>query len=491
MDSTRLIGQRIVAGFDGFTIPENFAELVKREKIGNVILFRRNIQSPEQLRALCEALESLIQTETGLPPFLFLDEEGGTVSRLAPIGIFTPSAMAVGQTDDPNNAFAMGSLIGQELRSVGISFNLAPVLDCADNPDNPAVGVRCFSREPDKTARFGTAFFNGLHSEGVLACAKHFPGQGGTAVDTHVGLPVVEQTRAQLEADGLVSFREAVRAGVDAIMVTHAVFTALDELPASVSRRVMTDMLREEWGFSGLILSDCMEMDAVRKTYGTPEAAVMALEAGADLTLICHTLERQREAARLAARALETGRMPEAEAAFERIAAVKRALSARPEKAFPPLGCEAHRALARAISRQAVRVLHAPAGKPLPRVDQTALFFGCASRPTTFVSDVERLDAAYTLARAFGGTYASRPWAVPDVYLPGAAGRTVVATVAPGEELEEALSMVRAFVKAGANVIAVSMTTPHCLAGLPDAVWKAAAYQYDPLGLESLEVMLR
>ena len=256
-------------------------------------------------------LHCLIRMETGLPPMILLDEEGGTVSRLGELGSVSPSAMAQGATGDPENAFRVGRMIGQELRAVGVNFNCAPILDCNTNPKNPVIGVRSFGGDPEKVADFGAAYARGLREAGVIACGKHFPGHGDTETDSHLGLPVVNKSLEEIERVELVSFRRAIEEKIDALMTAHVVFPALEpeRIPSTVSRKVMTGLLREKMGFEGLIVTDCMEMDAIKRQFGSARGALMALQAGVDMTLICHTETFQREAAELIVEAMQDGRL--------------------------------------------------------------------------------------------------------------------------------------------------------------------------------------
>ena len=267
-----MIGQRLCVGFDGLTAPQEYIDLVCRYKVGNVILFRRNAGSFYQLRRLCAELHRMIRWETGHAPYIMIDEECGRVSRLAHIAAPTPCAMAIGATNDPENAYRIGRMIGEELRAVGVNFNLAPVLDCLINPLSP-IGNRCFATDPQKAADFGTAYLRGLQETGVLACAKHFPGLGGTPVDSHLSLPVIEKSAGEAESTELVSFRAAVEAGVMGIMSAHVAFPAFEpeRIPGTVSRKVITGLIRDRMHFGGIILSDGMEMNAVKDLFGIPD----------------------------------------------------------------------------------------------------------------------------------------------------------------------------------------------------------------------------
>ena len=358
-------------GFDGYVIPEEYRALVREYKIGNTVLFRRNVRDFGQLKALCADLRELISGETGLEPFILIDEECGSVSRLAHIAAQTPCAMAIGATDDPENAYRIGRLIGEELRAVGVNFNNAPDLDCFTNPDNTVIGNRSFSGDPQKAALFGVRYAQGLMDAGVIACGKHFPGHGDTAQDSHLDLPVVEKDAETVRKTELVPFQAAIDAGIDAIMSSHVVFPAFEpeRVPSTVSRRVMTGLLRDEMGFGGLIVSDGMEMIAVMNLFGIEEATRRALEAGVDVAEICHSAEQAASTMRLLLAAYEDGRLDHAQAreSFERIAA-KKATLPPPTGDADFFGNAAQRELARGIMDAAVKVLHAPGGEALPAV---------------------------------------------------------------------------------------------------------------------------
>ena len=488
------LGQRLAVGFDGPEIPEEFAELVRTYHVGNVILFRRNVVSGAQLRRLCAELNALILQETGLPPFIMMDEECGSVSRLAHIGTPTPGAMAIGATGSAANAYAVGHMIGEELRSVGVNLNLAPVLDANTNPDNPVIGVRSFGGDPALVSEMGIAYARGLQEAGVLACGKHFPGHGDTETDSHIGLPVVEKSAEEVRRVELASFRAAIGAGIDAMMTAHVIFPALEpeRIPATVSRRVLTGLLREEMGFDGLIISDGMEMKAVMDLYGIEDATRRALNAGVDVALICHSAKQASDTLELLYRAAEDGGLDLAahDAAMARIRRAKARLgvSQGDPAAF---GSENHRAQAWQIMREAVRVLHAPEGKTLPVLGQDALFFGTDCVEMSQASDAESMNAAKALAEALGGTWLPDPLACRAALLDSACGRKIVLTLAHSDpDLSDQISLGNALADAGAQVIAVAMTTPYCLDLLSDRVWKAAAYQYDRLSLAAVAKLL-
>ena len=358
MDNKIAVGQRIMAGLPGTEIDEGFLTLVRECKIGNVILFRRNIESREQLKALCAALRELILSETGYEPLIAIDQEGGAVTRLSTDMINTPGGMALAAAggDAPYRA---GLITASELRSVGIDFNLAPVLDVNSNPANPVIGVRSFGDEPEKAAGRALGFMRGTLDGGVMACGKHFPGHGDTSVDSHLGLPRVEKSREELEKCELLPFRRAVEAGIPAIMTSHVLFPALEpeELPATMSRRILTGLLRGELGFGGLIISDCMEMQAIAQLYGTVNGAEGSIRAGADIVCISHTASLARETAERLLRAgrRRAGRRGIRELRWRRARAAKHGLPGRGTVHCLPTRRRPRELLERSFVRSAAR----------------------------------------------------------------------------------------------------------------------------------------
>ena len=270
MDLRALIGQKLVIGFDGTEIPDELRELVRHYRIGNVILFRRNTDTAAQTRRLCAEIRELILKETGYPPFIMIDEEGGMVTRMPRDIAPMPGNMAVAATGDPENAYTAARITARRLRRLGVNFNLAPVLDINSNPANPVIGVRSFGDTAERVITYASQAIRGYGEERFLCCGKHFPGHGDTATDSHLGLPRVGKTAEELRKTELKPFAAAVREGIPAIMTAHILYPEIEPeaLPATMSRRIMTGLLREELGFEGLILSDCLTMNAIREHYG-------------------------------------------------------------------------------------------------------------------------------------------------------------------------------------------------------------------------------
>src|SRR5919204_579912 len=305
----RLAETCLLAGFEGTDAP---AWLRRRlgDGLGGVVLFARNISAPEQVVRLSAQLH-----ESGPDAVITIDEEGGDVTRLeAGPGSSYPGNLALGQLDDLALTRRVAAAIGRDLDEAGIDMDFAPVADVNVEPLNPVIGVRAFGAEPGRVAAHVAAFVEGMQGEGVAACAKHFPGHGNTTVDSHAGLPTILDDPDTLAAGALVPFRAAVDAGVRAIMTAHLVVPAYDTVPATLSRPLLTGLLRQQLGFTGLIVTDGVDMAAITRGMGMESAAVRALTAGADAVLIGGGPVDESAVARLQlalTTAVRSGQLPE------------------------------------------------------------------------------------------------------------------------------------------------------------------------------------
>lgn len=286
------VGQLLIGGFEGTEIGDQATRLVQEYQVGGLILYGRNIAGAGQLVTLTNGLKAL--NGGGIPLFLSIDQEGGGVDRMPPEVRRTPGAYCVGQTGSVPAAQSYGDVLAAECAAFGLNLDFAPVLDVWSNPGNTVIGQRAFSADARTVAGLGPAAARRMMDQGVIPVVKHFPGHGDTAVDSHVGLPVVDKSPEELEETELIPFRAAIQsAGTDgqvpAVMVAHILLTQLDpERPASLSPAVVTGLLREELGFAGAVLTDDLTMGAVTQSYGLGEAAVLAVEAGCDILLVCH-----------------------------------------------------------------------------------------------------------------------------------------------------------------------------------------------------------
>jgi beta-N-acetylhexosaminidase len=281
----RQIGQLLIAGFNGTTLPVELRSLAREFGLGGAILFARNVEEPEQVAELSFEITRLT---ADLPPWVSVDQEGGRVARLKSPFTEWPPMATLGRAGDTTLAERFARALATELRAVGITLDFAPVLDVHTNPRNPVIGDRALAEQARTVAELGAAIVRVLQAEGVAACGKHFPGHGDTSVDSHHELPLIELPPEQLRDREFVPFKAAIAAGVATIMTAHVFVPALDEeRPATLSRRIITGLLREELGFSGVILSDDLEMKALAAERTVDQSAVQAVEAGCDGVLVC------------------------------------------------------------------------------------------------------------------------------------------------------------------------------------------------------------
>jgi beta-N-acetylhexosaminidase len=302
----RLALHCLMPGFVGTVAPEWVRRRVA-EGLGGVVLYGRNVEDPDQLAKLTASLHA---ERSQL--LVAIDEEGGDVTRLeAKSGSSYPGNLALGAAGDPRLTHDVAASMGAELSAAGIDLDLAPDADVNSNPNNPVIGTRAFGSEATLVAAHTSAWVEGLQSAGVAACAKHFPGHGDTAVDSHLALPVVTEDPHQR---ALAPFEAAIASGVRAIMSAHILVPAMDDVPGTISRRIMTDLLREELHFQGLAITDGLEMRGLSDEYGVAEGGVRALIAGCDALCIGGGLAEEDVVVEVCAAivaAVESGRLSE------------------------------------------------------------------------------------------------------------------------------------------------------------------------------------
>ena len=303
-DAAALVRPLLWIGFDG-KIPTPEAARLIHEGVSGVILFARNVGTSDETRALIRELKSIAPG----PLLLSVDQEGGRVARLTEGFEAFPPMRELGERS-PDELHAIGRQLGAQVRGAGFDINLAPVVDVDSNPANPVIGNRSFSRNPQVVAALGAAIIAGLQ-EHVAACAKHFPGHGDTDKDSHYDLPRLPHALERLHACELVPFKAAVQAGVACVMTTHVVFDALDPGVAATMSAPAIRLLREEVGFGGVCVSDCLEMKAISEHFGCGKAAVRAVAAGVDALLVSHTPDAQHEVIDALAAAVVDGCIPE------------------------------------------------------------------------------------------------------------------------------------------------------------------------------------
>jgi beta-N-acetylhexosaminidase len=347
----RLAGQLLSVGFEGTAVPASLRARLAASEVGGVMLFRPNIADPGQVAALVGALRAAAPADA--PLLVSIDQEGGVVQRVRAPATVWPPMLAVGAAGDPARTAAVGRALGDELGALGIGWDFAPVLDVHTNPANPVIGNRAFATTPEAVADQALAFWRGLRGAGLVGCGKHFPGHGDTRTDSHHELPVVPHDLERLRRVEFAPFAAAAQAGMEALMTAHVLYPALDpDRPATLSRRIATELLRGELGFRGVLVSDDLGMKAVADRHSIEELAVGAIEAGCDHLLIREPEARQLAAFEAIVRAAEAradfrARVEESAA---RVAALKAACTVAlpaPAAMLPSLlGTPAHQALA-------------------------------------------------------------------------------------------------------------------------------------------------
>ncbi len=301
----QLAGQLIMIRFPGTELDVATADFLRQYQVRGVCLFRGNMTGQEQLSRLTADLRAVM----GPNALLALDQEGGSVVRSTWVPA-PPAAMGLGAADDIGLAREIGAAVARAVKAMGFNWNFAPVLDLNNNPHNPVIAERSFGAEPKRATELALAWMEGSTSEGVACCVKHFPGHGDTHVDSHRDLPTVDKPLQELEDFEFKPFRMAGNRA-PALMTAHIVYPALDaEFPATMSRRILHDLLRTEWDYRGVIITDGMDMHAIAGRYGAGPAAVRALLAGADMVMALGTPETQAETIDAIAAAIASGELP-------------------------------------------------------------------------------------------------------------------------------------------------------------------------------------
>ncbi|MFC5476602.1 glycoside hydrolase family 3 protein [Massilia suwonensis] len=323
-DLKKIAGQLIMVRLFGTELDEDTAAFLAQNRVRGACLFRQNMVDAAQLTSFTGRLRAVMGPEA----LIALDQEGGAVVRSTWVPA-PPSAMALGAANDPVLAREVGAAIARAVRSLGFNWNFAPVLDLNNNPHNPVIAERSFGADPETATRIALAWMEGSESEGVACCVKHFPGHGDTHVDSHRALPTVDKPLAELERFEFAPFRMAAPFA-PAMMTAHIVYPALDaEYPATMSRPILTGILRDSWNYQGVIITDGMDMHAIAHRYGAGQAAVRALVAGADMVMAIGSRATQEETIDAIAAAIASGElpMPEVEA---RLARLSRLAAAHP-----------------------------------------------------------------------------------------------------------------------------------------------------------------
>lgn len=505
------VGQMLMPDFrnwNGKNVTEmnaEIAQLVKDYHLGGVILFRENTVTADQTTKLVSAYQEAAE-KYGL--MISIDQEGGIVTRLQ-TGTDMPGNMALGATRSEELAEKVGRTIGEELNALGINMNFGPVLDVNNNPDNPVIGVRSFSEDPELVGKLGNAYIKGLHETGTAATAKHFPGHGDTAVDSHVGLPAVPHDLDRLKKVELYPFQQAMDAGIDAIMSAHVTFPKIDDtkviskkpgvgevaLPGTLSKEILTGLIREDMGFKGVIFTDAMNMAAIAEHFGSVDAAIRAVDAGADVLLMPVGIQ---EVAKGLYDSVNSGKISEnrLEQSVERIltlklnrgivkAEVEKSLDEKVANALQVVGSPEHKAIEKEAAAKSITLVKNEAVLPLNVSPEDKIFVvgGSGFSINLLAAEVQKHHPSAIYINASGSLNATQLAQVQD------AKYIIIGTYTSsvGGRAQDASQMVmtRQLIETGVPVIAVGARNPYDIMSYTDVDAYLVQYGFRPASFEA------
>lgn len=481
------VGQLMMVGFGGLEVDEKIDALVRGRQVGGVCMFKRNITSAAQVARLNDQVRALL--DGGVPPFIAVDQEGGNVVRVADGVTVLPGAMALGATRDTELAFQASRAQAEDLKRLGFNMNLAPVLDVNVNPQNPVIGIRSVGDRVELVSEVGRALVRGQQAANVATIAKHFPGHGNVDADSHKALPVLPDTEGQL-LEQLQPFQAAMADGLDGVMTAHLAVpkVAGDDTPATLSAAILTGILRKRFGFDGLVLTDELEMQAIADRYGVGRAAVMAINAGADMVLIPWRVEKKTEVHQALLDAARSGAISQArlDEAVRHVLALKekRGLFEEP----PPLEARLAslgqgKAVGLEVARKAVTLLRADGVFPIKAPKKLVVVTAEASLGEAVLKRAPEARVlvvpAYPPDRQRNGLKAKAIEAVKGADL-------VVVGVVNARQVELA---VNASLQ-GVPVVAVVMGLPYLASQLPQAKAVVLTYSYRDTAAEAAAAAL-
>jgi len=301
------VGQLVMVGINGYENDANSIQLIKNHHVGGFVLLKQNVKDTKQMLALINSLKDT-NSVNKIPLFLAIDEEGGRISRMPDEFMKIPSSQRIGELNNSELSYQLGGILGDELKSFGLNMDFAPVLDVNSNPKNPVIGDRAFGNEPSLVRKLGIQTMKGLQSRNIISVVKHFPGHGDTSVDSHVGLPTVNHDLDRLNSLELVPFEAAIENNAEAIMMAHILLPKIDSHnPASFSEKIISDLLRKDLNFKGVVITDDITMGAVVNNYDIGEVAVKSINAGSDIVLVCHDYLKEEAVIKAIQKAAENG----------------------------------------------------------------------------------------------------------------------------------------------------------------------------------------
>lgn len=470
--------KQFMHSFHGLTAPQAILDGVAQGEIRSFCLFAgQNVESPAQLRALTDGLRLTAEDNQHPTPLIGIDQEGGQLVPIRGGATELPGNMALGATRSVELARQAGMVMGRELLAMGINFNFAPSMDVNNNPKNPVIGIRSFGDDPEWVGKLGSAIIQGLQDEGVIATAKHFPGHGDTVMDTHHDSPVVPHNRDRVDDIELKPFRHAIEAGVLAVMTAHITYTTFDEdNPATLSYKILNDLLREAMGFNQLIITDAMDMHAVSQ-FGNEESVRSALEAGSDIILLGHIKNQLDLAQKFVGK--------------ENVASVARIVEAQHKipRDLPSLdvvGCKEHQAIAQEIADKSITLVRDESGQLPLQLDASQKIAVITPRPSNLTpadtSALVNIKLAECVQSRHQNTLSLETLLVPDESEIKALMAqledidTIIIGTISAEEFNKQAQLITALQAQGKSPIVVALRTPYDILAFPTIETYLCAY---------------
>lgn len=493
MRLTDLAASLLMIDLPGPVLTEECRSHLHGQPWGGVLLFARNLETGPQV---CQLMQAIEEASPGVMPLMAIDQEGGLVDRIRfAETVLSPGPMALAAAGDPEVTRGAHQILGEQLHRLGFHLDFAPCVDVNSNPDNPIIGVRSFGENPLEVARHARAACQGLRQGGVAATAKHFPGHGDCHLDSHLAMPALNHSLERLEEVELIPFRACIEAGVEAIMTAHITFPALDprpDRPATLSSPVLQGLLREKLGFSGVIVSDSLEMQAIAQRYGSGQATLLAVEAGCDLVIVCGGPREHIEAHQALVEGVQSGRLPRQrlEEAYQRLQILRQSLPNSPRQAENP-HFETQSTQMQGYTEDSITLVRQG---PLPLRSGKVLLLSPDLLPLTPLGEMTQSDSVMKhlglegleLEEAHYPAEARGP-ALGKLLEAAARAEVVLFTVYARYRLPDATrELGEALLKANPQTVLVSLSSPYVLRDLPQAAGFLCSYNYTPLSLQAL-----
>lgn len=500
------LGNKLMLAFKGLSVPKRMRQWLSERPVGGFTIFRPlNVKNLAQVRALTAELQALA-AQAGQPPLIIAaDQEGGQLNALGEETTLFPGNMALGAAGDQKLAYEVGRAQGRELAALGINVNYAPNCDLNTNPANPACGIRSFGDEPALAAEMAAAYVSGLQVEGVAATIKHFPGKGEAQVDSHYEMPLIDHDRERLEAVELRPFRAAIAAGAKLVMSGHFAIPALTgttDLPATLSRAVMRDFVRQELGFEGIVITDALDMGAITQGAGQLIDVITAMRAEVDLMLLTADPKVQERLYAGLQLAYSRGLLEAVhlEPSLRRIMALKKWVASHPQPDLEVVGCAAHQTLAQTVAERSITLVRNEAGLLPLRLDSSARIAVIMPQPKDLTPADTSSYITPTLAAAVRDYHPNVDEFITDhppsdEDMAALQGKIleydliIVGTLSASLDQQQA-RLVQMVLSGGVPVVTVALRTPYDLTVYPEAQTHVCTYSILPAAMKALAAAL-